>query len=72
MSVAGFLTLIVALKGTTDFKETRFFCSEYNYTYEVEGRPNAFIVVKNIDYETQYTSQDELQKKVEKECPTRK
>ncbi len=71
MLSTGLLFLIVALKGTTEFKETRFYCSDYNYTYEVEGKPQIYIVVKSVDYVTEYTDQQKLLDKVEKECPNR-
>lgn len=67
-----FLVLLLALKGTTDFKETKLICKDVSYTYTTEGSPDVYIVANSKDYLTKFTNIDDLQKEIDKQCEPQK
>lgn len=68
MHASIFLVLILALKGTTDFKEKTLTCASQNYTYIVEGKPEVYIVADSVDYVTKFKTLDDLDKEIDKQC----
>lgn len=72
MTASMFLVLILALKDTTDFKETRLICKEVEYTYKVKDRPETFIRANGKDYLTKFNDIEDLASEVDKQCSPRK
>lgn len=65
----GIIVLILALKGTTDFKEMRVVCRDISYSYQVEGDSGVYIAMKDSkEYLTKFKSTDEYADEYDAQC----
>lgn len=65
----GIIVLILAIKGTTDFKERQVICKDIGYAYQVEGDKSVYLAMKDTkEYLTKFKSTEEFADEYDTQC----